>query len=231
MKWIKKMKVVQESSITHIEPEKEVDAKEVPEKELEFDVVPSTGTDVYEIPIIDKSDNEDEGVDNVKEPKSNTNDQDGESEQEQLTVEDDEPEPIQNENVPVLPEVSNNPTEQEQETSRSEDVPQVLVKSPDQEPEPAVSNEQRVEEAELATENDQALVDEKPTVEEISPFKNPKEESAVDGLATDQLPGDLGAYGILIQKKKKHLLMTQLQICSRMRIEIIKETVKILTCT
>ncbi|CAH1443205.1 unnamed protein product [Lactuca virosa] len=55
----------------------------VPHTELESDIVLSTGNDVHEIPILGKSDDEDEGVDNVRKLESNTNDQDGESEQEQ----------------------------------------------------------------------------------------------------------------------------------------------------
>lgn len=180
-----------------------VEVKKEPAIVLESSIAKELESDVDEIPILGKSDDEDnsvgatkeyetdpmpssgdaegEGLDSIKEHESNTKDQDGESEQEQPTshytsamedqdVGENEPEPGQNEDVPELPT------------------------SPDREQGSAVSNEERTEEAELATEDDHALVDEKPTIEESPPIQN-LQEVTVYGLVTDQLPGDLGAYG------------------------------------
>lgn len=167
---------VPESLTTHSEPEKEFDVVEAeyepttatatvtesviahnePAKELESDIVSSAGNDVQGIPILSQSDDEDEGVDNVRKHESNTNDQDGESEQseqEQLTshysfgMEDrgigkDEPEPALNEKEPILPEVFTSSSDQGPRPSHNEDVPELLedlTKSPDQKPEPSLS--------------------------------------------------------------------------------------------
>ncbi|KAI3513614.1 hypothetical protein L1887_20950 [Cichorium endivia] len=181
-------------------PEEEFDVVEVkkePAIVLESSTAKELESDVDEISILGKSDDEDnsvgatnkeyetdpmrssgdgegegEGLDSIKEHESNTKDQDGETEQEQPTshycsaMEDQDV------------------GENEAEPGQNEDVPESSTKSPDREQGSAVSNEERTEEAELATEDDHALVDEKPTIEEEN-----LPEATVDGLVTDQLPG------------------------------------------
>ncbi|CAI9266551.1 unnamed protein product [Lactuca saligna] len=234
---------VPESLTTHSEPEKEFDVVEAeyepttatvtesviaqnePAKELESDIVSSAGNDVQGIPILGESDDEDEGVDNVRKHEStNTNDQDGESEQEQLTshysfgMEDqDEPGPAQNEKEPILPEVFTTSSE----PSHNEDVSELLedlTKSPDQKPEPSLSlavDEVPCDTVDASTSKEApenpTLVDEEkqmdghklkedysaqenPAIEESLPVVYTKEESTIDALATNQLPGDIGSY-------------------------------------
>ncbi|XP_052624377.1 uncharacterized protein LOC111906495 isoform X3 [Lactuca sativa] len=246
---------VPESLTTHSEPEKEFDVVEAeyepttatatvtesviahnePAKELESDIVSSAGNDVQGIPILGQSDDEDEGVDNVRKHESNTNDQDGESEQseqEQLTshysfgMEDqgigkDEPEPALNEKEPILHEVFTSSSDQGPRPSHNEDVPELLedlTKSPDQKPEPSLSlavDEITCDTVDASTSKEApenpTLVDEEkqmdghklredfsaqenPAIEESLPAVYTKEESTIDGLATNQLPGDIGSY-------------------------------------
>ncbi|KAL4559091.1 hypothetical protein LXL04_031224 [Taraxacum kok-saghyz] len=127
---------VPENLTIHSEPEIEfdvVEAEKEPEstsegieaaKEVESDVMASTGNDVCEIPILEKSEDEDEGAENVKEHERNMNDQDGKSEQEDSAMEeqevgDDDTQPIDNEDVAELT--------------------QVIIKSQNQESEPVAS--------------------------------------------------------------------------------------------
>lgn len=156
--------------------------------EEEFDVVefkkePSTAhsepakeleSDVHEISILGKSDDEDNSVGATKEYETDPMSSSGEGE-----------------GLDSIKEHESNT--KDQDVGENEDVPESSIKSPDQEPGSAVSKEERTKEA-VATDDDHALFDEKPTIEETSPIQN-LQEATVDSLVTDELPGDLGAYG------------------------------------